>query len=75
MLYPFCRPVREIVHPLQLVDYSFVHADRPWYNYKLYHSLFASTGIVHSLYTLGKLPVPGRPRIWMIAGQGLLRLQ
>ena len=44
MLYPFCHPVREIVHPLQLVDYSFVHEDRPWYNYKLYHSLFASTG-------------------------------
>ena len=24
---------------------------------------------------LGKLPVPGRPTIWMIVGQGLLRLQ
>ena len=24
---------------------------------------------------LGKLPVPGRPTIWIIVGQGLLRLQ
>ena len=24
---------------------------------------------------LGKLPVPGRPTIWIIVGQGVLRLQ
>ena len=25
--------------------------------------------------SLGKLPVPGRPTIWMAVGKGLLRLQ
>ena len=34
-----------------------------------------SWGCLDGAMVLGKLPVPGRPTIWMIVGQGLLRLQ
>ena len=29
------QPVGEIIHLLELVDYLFVQADKPWYNYNL----------------------------------------
>ena len=27
-----CPHVREIIHSLKLVDYLYVHSDKPWYN-------------------------------------------
>ena len=37
--------------------------------------LLNSRGWSGGAMVLGKLPVPGRPTIWFIVGQGLLRLQ
>ena len=34
-LYHVCPPVRKIIHSLKLVDYLYVQADNPWYNYYL----------------------------------------
>ena len=36
----------------------------------LYYDLFIFRGWSGGAMTLGKLPVPGRPIIWMIVGQG-----
>ena len=36
-----CLPVWKIIHLLKLVDYFFVQADKPWYNYYILLHLFS----------------------------------
>ena len=38
--------------------------------YSLFFSLSLGVGVVGGAMVLGKLPVPGRPTIWMTVGQG-----
>ena len=35
-LYHGYSPVRKIIHPLKLVYYLHVQADKPWYNYYMH---------------------------------------
>ena len=39
-LYHVFPPVRKIIHSLKLVDYLHVQADKPWYNYYLFLSIW-----------------------------------
>ena len=49
--------------------------DQPYFHEESRAIFCDNWGWLGGVMVLGKLPVPGRPTIWIIIGQGLLRLQ
>ena len=75
-----CLDIFTLIYPFFPLSSSLLETAR--YRLKYSHlsflcsfSLSLGGGWSGGAMVLGKLPVAGRPTIWMIVGQGLLRLQ